>query len=324
MGNYTGNYKADLVIGVEVDERKGESWEKGAYAYVKYDVVGLVGIKLGEPNLIHINLRGVGSSVRYCSIGNFYSMTITLKLDGSGKAVNYFLTEGKKFRNSLPDLESKRLSTTDVFVFNKQHNLLYSTLDSKKAYFELFIFMKSSSYGRKVVLEIDIETMQENIVSMDSLVPLSYFSNYFMNALDCTEYLFDKLQDGVYVYGDIVVLYHRYIDTILLSKEATHAVFARSNVKEIVFGSSMKYISVQGKPFMGKQKLYISKDSSKEFVGALLQAIYFSKDSIKLNTDCSIYELQFIDGRNFYNICNSKINSEAVKTLLQDKEIIVY
>lgn len=96
MGNYTGNYKADLVIGVEVDERKGESWEKGAYAYVKYDVVGLVGIKLGEPNLIHINLRGVGSSVRYCSIGNFYSMTITLKLDESGKAGKLFFNRGEK------------------------------------------------------------------------------------------------------------------------------------------------------------------------------------------------------------------------------------
>ena len=324
MGNYTGNYKADLVIGVEVDERKGESWEKGAYAYVKYDVVGLVGIKLGEPNLIHINLRWVGSSVRYCSIGNFYSMTITLKLDGSGKAVNYFLTEGKKFRNSLPDLESKRLSTTDVFVFNKQHNLLYSTLDSKKAYFELFIFMKSSSYGRKVVLEIDIETMQENIVSMDSLVPLSYFSNYFMNALDCTEYLFDKLQDGVYVYGDIVVLYHRYIDTILLPKEATHAVFARSNAKEIVFGSSMKYISVQGKPFMGKQKLYISKDSSKEFIGALLQAIYFSGEPSKLHGVYDNYELQYMDGESFYNICKDIENSETVKDMLKDKEIVVY
>ena len=72
------------------------------------------------------------------------------------------------------------------------------------------------------------------------------------------------------------------------------------------------------------QKLYISKDSSKEFVGALLQAIYFSNDSIKLNTDCSTYELQLMGGHTFYSICNSRVNTEVMRDLLRDKEIIVY
>lgn len=323
MGNYTGNYKADIVIGVEIDERKGNSWIKGAYTYIKYDIVGLVGIKLTEHSLVHIGLRGVGSIVSSCSIGNFYNMTITVKLDKDGKCESYLLTEEKRFR-SLVDLETTKFSTTDMLVFNKKHSLLYSTLDSQKIYFEIFRFVKSSSGDRKVVLEIDIETMQESIVSIDGLASLSQFSDYTVNLFDNVKYLFDTLQDGVYVFGNVAILYKCNTSTLILPKECKHAVFVRGSIKEVVFGSLLKYISVSYSPFRGEQKLYISKDSSKEFIGALLQAIYFSGEPSRLHGVYDNYELQYMDGESFYNICKDIENSETVKDMLKDKEIVVY
>ena len=238
-----GEYKADLIIGVEIDERKGNSWTKGDYIYIKYDVVGLVGIKLTEHSLVHIGLRGVGSSAS-CSIGNYFCMTITVKLNRDGKCENYLLAEEKRFRSCLVDLETTKFSTTDMLVFNKKHSLLYSTLESHKIYFEIFRFVQSSSGDRKVVLEIDIETMQESIVSIDGLVSLSQFSGYTMNIFDNVKYLFDTLQDGVYVFGNVAILYKCNMSTLILPKECKHAVFVRGSIKEVVFGSLLKYISI--------------------------------------------------------------------------------
>lgn len=319
--------KADLIVGVEIDERKGNTWTEGAYTYIKYDVVGLVGIKLTEHSLVHIGLRGVGSIVSSCSIGNFYNMTITVKLDKDGKCESYLLAEEKRSR-SLVDLETTKFSTTDMLVFNKKHSLLYSTLDSQKIYFEIFRFVKSSSGDRKVVLEIDIETMQESIISIDGLASLSQFSDYTVNIFDNVKYLFDTLQDGVYVFGNVAILYKCNTSTLILPKECKHAVFVRGSIKEVVFGSLLKYISVSYSPFRGEQKLYVSKDASKSLMGQLLYCLYEGKEHTSSLSNRFCFDMiELKTNRNYtgiWDLCHENSNKDDVNRLLQGLEIVVY
>ena len=320
-------YKSDILIGVEVNEREGKTWTKDGYTYIKYNVVGLVGIKIGESRLIHIGLRGVGSAVKHCVLGNFYCMTVTLKLDSDGKYVNHLLTEESLFSNSIGELETIKSSKTDMLVFNQKQQLLYSINNSNKVYIDCFDTLSSSNDDRRVALVIDIETMDTDIDSIDPLRErLFKFSIPPLNkTFSMAKPQFNKLQNGVYVYGEVIVLDHCTVDAIILPKECKHIVFcSKCNINEIIFGSSVRYISICHRAFCSKQKLYISKDSSKEFIGALLQAIYFSYKQFKLVSIWGKFELKLLDGETFYNVCMDDRNSEVMQELLKDKEIVVY
>lgn len=320
-----GKCKADIVIGVEVYERKGESWTDSKYTYIKYTVVGLVGVKIGEPRLIHIGLRGVGSAVKYCSLGNFYCRTVTLKLDRDGKYINYLLSDVADFRDKIGSLEAINSSITDMLVFNQKQQLLHSINNSNKAYIDLFRHLATSNDYRLVALEVDIEAKDVSIVSIDGINErVSHFSNYTMDEFTMAEPLFEKLQDNVYVYGDITVLHKCTTNSIILPKECNHLVLIRGSFREIVFGSYIKYISSRLKPFYLEQKLYISKDSGKDFIVALLQSIYFSNEHTKLISIHDEVELKFLDGETFYHVCMDKRNSKVMREVLKDKEIVVY
>lgn len=315
-------YKADILIGVEVNEREGKTWTKDGYTYIKYSVVGLVGIKIGESRLIHIGLRGVGGYVRHCIIGNFYCMTVTVKLDRNGKYVNYLLVEESEFSNNIGSLEAIKSSKKDMLVFNQKQQLIYSVNNSDKVYIDLFECLITSSADRRVVLVVDIEPVDMSISSIDTLSErISHFTTN--NIFSLVESMFDKLQDGVYVYGDITILYDSTINQIVLPKECEHLVFCGCTIDNIVFGSSIKYISFYCMPFY-LNKLYVSKDSSKEFIGALLQPIYFSHERWELACIYDEVELKLLDGERFYSVCTDARNSEVMEYVLEDKEIIIY
>lgn len=67
---------ADLIVGVSVDESNGKYYTKNGYIYIKYDIIGLVGVKLGESNLIPIDLYDVSDLVEYSSLEDFNDMNL--------------------------------------------------------------------------------------------------------------------------------------------------------------------------------------------------------------------------------------------------------
>lgn len=314
---------ADLIVGVSVDESKGKYFTKDGYTYIKYSIIGLVGIKRGEPNFIPVDVYDVSDSVKHITFDDFDDMTLFVKLDSSNRCLCCLISTGKKFDSVIQARFTKNIYR--VVVFDRRLHFLYGTDNSKKVYYDIFGVNSSSIGSRCVSLEIDIETMSESIVTRKYIRgEESFFSNHSSLMLDCIEPICDKLQDGVYVHGDTVILYEIREDSIILPNECKYVVFNLCYLKEIVFGSKVEYIGIKGSSFSGVQKIYISKDSSKEFIGCLLQSIYFSGNYNKLYSKHSLLDMQSISGEEFYSICNEKRNAKIVESFLQNRQIIVY
>lgn len=314
---------ADLIVGVSVYESNGKYYTKDGYIYIKYDIIGLVGVKLGESNLIPIDLYDVSDLVEYSSLEDFNDMNLYIKLDSSNRCLNCLISTGKKFDSVLQARFTKKIYR--VVVFDRRLHFLYGTDNSKKVYYDIFGVNSSSIGSRCVSLEIDIETMSESIVTRKYIRgEESFFSNHSSLMMDCIEPICDKLQDGVYVHGDTVILYEVREDSIILPNECKYVVFMSCYIEEIVFGSKVEYIGSRNGYFSGVQKIYVSKDSSKEFIGCLLQSTYFSGIYDKLYSKYSLLDMQSISGEEFYSICNKKRNAKIVESFLHDRQIIVY
>ena len=314
---------ADLIVGVSVDESNGKYYTKDGYTYIKYSIIGLVGIKRGEPNFIPVDVYDVSDSVKHITFDDFDDMTLFVKLDSSNRCLCCLISTGKKFDSVIQARLTKKIYR--VVVFDRRLHFLYGTDNSKKVYYDIFGVNSSSIGSRCVSLEIDIETMSESIVTRKYIRgEESFFSNHSSLMLDCIEPICDKLQDGVYVHGDTVILYEVREDSIILPNECKYVVFMACYIKEIVFGSKVEYIGSRNSSFSGVQKIYVSKDSSKEFIGCLLQSTYFSGIYDKLYSKNSLLDMQSISGEEFYSICNEKRNAKIVESFLQNRQIIVY
>ena len=315
---------ADLIVGVSVDESNGEYYTKNGYIYIKYDIIGLVGVKLGESNLIPIDLYDVSDLVEYSSLEDFNDMNLYIKLDSSNRCLCCQISSEKSFDYVVATMVGT--ISYNVAVFDRKLQFLYSVNNSKKAYYDIFSASDARVGNRHVYLEIDISTMNESIVIKKYAGDTSYFSSFSKLMFDCIEPICEKVQDGVYVYGDIAILHEISTDAIVLPKECKYAVFIGCSIKEIVFGKSVEYIGSMYSSFSSVQKIYVSKDSSKEFIGCLLQSIYFSGVYNKLYSKYSLFGMRSISGESFYSICteHGKRNDEIIGLALKDIDIVVY
>lgn len=244
------------------------------------------------------------------------------------------VTDGS-YKNSYFHLKRgyTKESVTSPLPVYKKNGTFYKSYKSNKVLYTL---------GSLYAVVVDAKSLNIDIISRFkdtrkynkaiNKYSNNYFGGYNIGIEDKIAIL-EKISDGIYGDKDLCCITCKCSHEVLIPSNCKYIyIYSLGEVDTIVFGKCAKLIDCSNTKLAiaPVKNIYVSKESSKEFIGSYLYSMVIAFYELGVATDLvktlrhELFRNRECGYATAYDICNKEKYKEAVAYVLQGTEIIVY
>ena len=315
-------YVADVMWGVVVDENKYKTrvLEDGSMARV-YKITGTKALNVKTLELVDTGVKAFNKYIRIYYSSSYLNHYAIAVLDKNGNYIGGFLC---KYSSVARSLKEPQFSGT-LLIYGQSNNLLYG--DECCSYISENPF---TSLYTVIHFDLQVESVEVRFYSSKTdRDDLNYLvSTCAFSTSEIPDFLI-KEDTGIASCGSLYYVSKFCSKSVVLPENCMYLMVSEDcEVDSIVFNKGIERVSDRLIGVVDIDTYYISKDVSKEFMGNLLYLLlYDCIDSVwnikKLRKE-AYYMFHAGKLADIYDLCNMEENKGIMKSVLENKTIIVY
>lgn len=239
------------------------------------------------------------------------------------------------YRNVYIHLKSgyRKESVTSPLPLYKRNGTFYKSYLSNKIVYKLdklyCLLIDAKDFSVDIISRFEEPERYKEVYNEGMT---NYFGGYNM-LIDDKNALLEEISDGIYANKDLCCITCKSSHEVLIPSNCKYIyIYSLGEVDTIVFGKCAKLIDcLNTKLAIAPIKnIYVSKESSKEFIGSYLYSMVIAFYELDVATDLvkmlrhELFRNRECGYATVYDICNKEKYKEAIEYVLAGTNIVVY